>query len=68
MASGLKSFDPIEAGQIVARDRRGPVRAPEAGLMLMPRYQAQGEDGFFVGRELPIPFSAARERGAGRAP
>ncbi|HVH40754.1 MAG TPA: succinylglutamate desuccinylase/aspartoacylase family protein [Labilithrix sp.] len=52
MLGRFESFDPIEAGQIVARDRRGPVRAPESGLMLMPRYQAQGEDGFFVAREV----------------
>ncbi|MBX3207748.1 MAG: succinylglutamate desuccinylase/aspartoacylase family protein [Labilithrix sp.] len=52
MLPGFKGFDAIEAGQIVARDRRGPVRAPEAGLLLMPRYQGQGEDGFFVVREV----------------
>jgi predicted deacylase len=52
MLGGFQGFDPIEAGQIVARDRRGPIRSPEAGLMLMPRYQGQGEDGFFVAREI----------------
>jgi hypothetical protein len=52
MIGDFASFDPIEAGQIVARDRTGVIRAPESGLMLMPRYQAQGEDGFFVAREL----------------
>jgi succinylglutamate desuccinylase len=52
MLGGFEGFDPIAAGQIVACDRRGPIRAPEAGLMLMPRYQAQGEDGFFVAREI----------------
>ena len=52
MIGGFAGFDPIEAGQVVACDRRGPVRAPEAGLLLMPRYQGQGEDGFFVVREV----------------
>jgi succinylglutamate desuccinylase len=52
MVGCFDSFDPIEAGQIVARDRRGFVRAPESGLMLMPRYQPQGEDGFFVVRDV----------------
>lgn len=52
MLDGFAGFDPIEAGQIVARDRHGPVRAPETGLLLMPRYQSQGEDGFFVVREV----------------
>ena len=50
MAPGFSGFDRIGRGQVVARDRRGPVRAPEAGLMLMPRYQGQGEDGFFLAR------------------
>jgi succinylglutamate desuccinylase len=52
MLGRFQSFDPIDAGQIVARDRRGPVRAPESGLLLMPRYQSSGEDGFFVAREV----------------
>lgn len=55
MLEGFHGFDPIEAGQIVARDRRGPVRAPESGLMLMPRYQREGEDGFFLAREVACP-------------
>lgn len=53
MLEGFEGFDPIEVGQIVARDRRGPVRAPESGLMLMPRYQTEGEDGFFLARDVP---------------
>ncbi len=52
MLEGFGGFDPVEAGQVVALDRRGPIRSPESGLMLMPRYQAQGEDGFFVAREI----------------
>ncbi|MCW5835945.1 MAG: hypothetical protein KIS78_26330, partial [Labilithrix sp.] len=63
MLAGFAGFDPIEAGQIVARDRRGPVRAPEAGLLLMPRYQGQGEDGFFLVREVAC---APRSGGADR--
>lgn len=65
MVAGFVGFDPVHAGQIVARDRRGPVRAPEAGLLLMPRYQGQGEDGFFLVREVAC---APRPRGAGREP
>ncbi|HVJ88328.1 MAG TPA: hypothetical protein VM580_00890, partial [Labilithrix sp.] len=52
MVGKFETFETIEAGQIVARDRRGPVRSPESGLMLMPRYQGQGDDGFFVAREV----------------
>ena len=50
MAPGFAGFDRIARGQVVARDRSGPVRAPERGLMLMPRYQGQGEDGYFLAR------------------
>ncbi len=35
---------------MVADDSSGPVRVPESGLLLMPLYQEQGEDGFFIAR------------------
>ncbi len=59
MLDGFEGFDWIEAGQPVARDRRGPVRAPQSGLMLMPRYQAAGEDGYFLAREVACPIVGA---------
>lgn len=52
MAPGFSSFMPIRAADIVARDRHGAIAAPESGLMLMPRYQGQGEDGYFIAREV----------------
>ncbi len=52
MEPGFASFQPVRAGEIVARDRHGPVRVPERGRLLMPLYQRQGEDGFFVVREI----------------
>jgi succinylglutamate desuccinylase len=51
MLQGFRSFQPVEAGQVLARDREGDVRSPETGVLLMPLYQAQGEDGFFLIRE-----------------
>lgn len=48
MAPGWENFQPVRKGQVVARDRQGPVRAPCDGLMMLPRYQGQGDDGFFV--------------------
>jgi predicted deacylase len=60
MVRGFTGFDPIEEGQVVAYDRRGAIRSPESGLMLMPRYQGQGEDGFFVAREVPCPAPRPR--------
>lgn len=52
MEPGFASFQPVRAGEVVARDRHGPVRVPESGRLLMPLYQQQGEDGFFVVREI----------------
>jgi succinylglutamate desuccinylase len=52
MEPGFVSFQPIAADQVVARDRNGPVSAPASGLMLMPRYQGQGDDGYFLVSEV----------------
>jgi succinylglutamate desuccinylase len=48
MRPGFANFDAVTAGEAVATSRRGPVTAPESGLLLMPLYQQQGEDGFFL--------------------
>jgi succinylglutamate desuccinylase len=55
MLPGFRSFMPVRKGQAVARDKSGDVRCPEDGLMLMPRYQGQGEDGYFLARAV-APF------------
>jgi len=52
MRPGYANFTPIEKGEHLADDARGGVHAREAGLMLMPLYQPQGTDGFFLGREV----------------
>ncbi len=62
MTPGFTSFQRIERGDVVAKDRRGPVRAPLSGLMLMPRYQGQGEDGYFLVREVAPFWIAVSER------
>jgi len=49
--AGFQNFQPVRAGDVVGDDRRGQVSAPETGRILMPLYQEQGEDGFFVVRE-----------------
>lgn len=51
---GLLNFQPVRAGDVLGDDRDGRVSAPETGRVLMPLYQEQGEDGFFVVREFPI--------------
>lgn len=52
MAPKQRTFQPVAAGQVVARDSAGPVASPTGGLLLMPLYQAQGDDGFFVVRRI----------------
>lgn len=55
MNPGFENFAPIKVGQLLAKNKRGAIRAVESGLILMPLYQKQGEDGFFIGREV-APF------------
>lgn len=50
MHAGYGNFQRIRRGEILAEDRDGPVVAPETARILMPLYQAQGQDGFFVVR------------------
>ncbi|MFN7942129.1 MAG: succinylglutamate desuccinylase/aspartoacylase family protein [Thermoanaerobaculia bacterium] len=48
MRPGFASFQRVGAGQILAEDARGGVTSPRRGLILMPLYQPQGDDGFFL--------------------
>jgi len=50
MAPGFITFERVDEGQAVAVDREGEVRTPQPGLLLMPLYQNQGDDGFFIVR------------------
>ncbi len=50
MHPGFKNFQQIRKGDILAENQYGPIEAPVDGLMLMPKYQAQGDDGFFIVR------------------
>ena len=52
MEPGFRSFEPVTRGQLLARDRSGDIVARESGLILMPLYQALGDDGFFLAREV----------------
>jgi len=71
MRDGLANFTPVAGGEVLAEDRSGPVAAPAAGRLLMPLYQAQGEDGFFLVREVRVLWLGVsrvlREAGAHRA-
>jgi len=40
----------VRKGQLLARDYHGLVLAPHDARILLPLYQGQGEDGFFLAR------------------
>ena len=48
---GFRNFQRVRAGEVIGDDRRGDVVALKSGRLLMPLYQEQGEDGFFVVRD-----------------
>ncbi len=50
MDEGYENFQPIAVAEKLGRDHHGPIASPLSGLMLMPLYQEQGADGFFVVR------------------
>ncbi len=52
MEPGFRNLDRAHAGQLLARDARGEIRAPHDGLVILPLYQGAGNDGFFWGREM----------------
>lgn len=51
MRPGYKNFQHIQKGEWLASDQNGRIRAQCDGYMLMPLYQDQGDDGFFIIKE-----------------
>lgn len=51
MRPGFSNLQQITQGEWLASDRLGRVLAPDDGYLLMPLYQAQGSDGFFIVRD-----------------
>lgn len=52
MYPGYNNFHEVYKGEPVARSGKTVVTCPASGLMLMPLYQAQGSDGFFIMEKL----------------
>lgn len=48
MLPNYKNFQKIKKGALLAHDKNGPIYAQSDGLILMPLYQKQGDDGFFL--------------------
>jgi succinylglutamate desuccinylase len=54
MNPGFRNFDRVRRGQVLAGNRDGAITAPESGRIMMPLYQDQGEDGFFIVRHVAL--------------
>lgn len=51
MYPNYKNFQIVKKGEVIAKDKNGDILAEEDGLILMPLYQKQGDDGFFLIKE-----------------
>lgn len=54
MLPGFANFDPIRKGQKLAINKYGDIHAIESGMIMMPLYQKQGNDGFFICRDVSL--------------
>ncbi len=59
---GFFNFDPVQRGEILAHDQHGAIRASQDGRILMPRYQGQGNDGYFLGTESTVAHWTEKNR------
>ncbi len=48
MLPGYHNFQHVHKGQHLGFDKNGEILAPIEGLIFMPLYQPEGEDGFFI--------------------
>lgn len=48
MLNGYENFQAVKKGELLAEDKKGKIYASDDALILMPLYQEQGEDGFFL--------------------
>lgn len=52
MKPGYNNFQWIKKDELLAHDKTGEIRSNSDGLILMPLYQKQGDDGFFIVQEV----------------
>ena len=50
MYPGFTNFQSVKKGDVLAVNQFGPIKSPYDALVLMPKYQPQGDDGFFLVR------------------
>ncbi|HMG13946.1 MAG TPA: succinylglutamate desuccinylase/aspartoacylase family protein [Saprospiraceae bacterium] len=51
MLPGYVNFQPLKLGETLGYNKKGAVKSPLKGRILMPLYQNKGEDGFFIIQE-----------------
>lgn len=54
MLPGFVNYDHIKKDDLLAKDRHGEIRSQYDGYILMPLYQKEGNDGFFIISEADI--------------
>ena len=52
MRPGYINFQPLAKGEVIADDKQGPIAVEKDCRILMPLYQQQGNDGFFLIQEV----------------
>jgi succinylglutamate desuccinylase len=52
MMPGFKNFQSVKKGELLAKDKNGAIYAPLDCMILMPLYQKQGSDGFFLVKKI----------------
>jgi len=52
MKEGYNNFQAVKKGEVLGYDKKGEVKSPKSGLVLMPLYQKMGNEGFFLVEEI----------------
>ncbi|MEC7582739.1 MAG: hypothetical protein VYE77_00345, partial [Planctomycetota bacterium] len=52
MMPGFRNFQSVQKGEHLATDRNGPIKADRPCRVMLPLYQEQGEDGYFLARDV----------------
>lgn len=52
MNPGYRNFQAVKESESLAKDKNGEVKASQDAFILMPLYQKQGEDGFFLVKQV----------------
>ena len=48
MRPGFQNLQPVNTSELLAKDQGKEVLAPFEGRVVLPCYQTQGNDGFFI--------------------